>query len=229
MKTINDLMKHLRNNNLPLIPQVVVNTYSYLSDYLHYYIELDNFFGKINSDLLLSTNNIENDNDIVAYYYGLITSNFIINNYKYEKLYNTITVEYNPIENYDRKETNTTTHGTVSTTMQYGDRNNTSTTDAKTDVSTEKISTFDSDVLKPNSENSVNYGVNKVTSVDSSHSDISTTNEYIDRIESNIHGNIGVTTTQQMLTSERQLALFSFYTIIFNDITDIITRGCWDI
>lgn len=229
MKTINDLMEYLRNNNLQLIPQVVVNTYSYLSDYSRYYVELDNFFRKINSDLLLSTNNLEADNEIVTYYNSLITSNFIVNNYKYEKLYNTMTVDYNPIENYDRKETNTTTHGTVSTTMQYGDRNNISTTDAKTDTSTEKISTFDSDTLKPNSENSVNYGINKVTSVDSSHSDISTTNEYIDRIENNIHGNIGVTTTQQMLTSERQLALFSFYTIIFNDITDIITKGVWNI
>ena len=229
MKTINDLMEHLRNNNLPLIPQIVANTYLYLTDYLRYYIELDNFFRKINSELLLSTNNIENDNDIVTYYYGLITSNFIVNNYKYEKLYNTMLVEYNPIENYDRKELNTTTHGTVSTTMQYGDRNNTSTTDAKTDTSTEKISTFDSDTLKPNSENSVNYGINKITNIDSSHSDTSTTNEYTDKIESSIHGNIGVTTTQQMLTSERQIALFSFYTIIFNDITDLITLGVWDI
>lgn len=229
MKTINDLMLHLRNNNLPLIPQVVVNTYSYLSDYLHHYIELDNFFRKINSDLLLSTNNLKDDNEIITYCYGLITSNFIINNYKYDKLYNTMLVEYNPIENYDRKEINTTTHGTVSTTMQYGDRNNISTTDAKTDVSTEKISTFDSDVLNPNSENSVNYGINKITNIDSSHSDTSTTNGYTDKIESSIHGNIGVTTTQQMLTSERQIALFSFYAIIFNDIADIITKGVWDI
>lgn len=229
MKTINDLMEYLRNNNLPLIPQIVANTYSYLTDYLRYYIELDNFFRKINSDLLLVDNNLKDDNEIITYYHGLITSNFIINNYKYDKLYNTMLAEYNPIENYDRKEINTTTHGTVLTTMQYGDRNNVSTTDAKTDTSTEKISTFDSDVLKPNSENLVNYGINKVTSVDSSHSDTSTTNEYIDKIESNIHGNIGVTTAQQMLTSERQIALFSFYTVIFNDITDIITKGVWDI
>ena len=229
MKTINDLMEHLRSNNLPLIPQVVVNTYSYLSDYSRYYVELDNFFRKINSELLLSTNNLKDDNEIITYYYGLITSNFIVNNYKYEKLYNTMLVEYNPIENYDRKEINTTTHGTVSTTTQYGDRNNISTTDAKTDTTTEKISTFDSDTLKPNSENLVNYGINKVTSVDTSHSDTSTTDEYTDRIESSIHGNIGVTTTQQMITSERQIALFSFYAIIFNDITDLITLGVWDI
>ena len=229
MKTINDLMEYLRNNNLPLIPQIVANTYSYLTDYLRYYIELDNFFRKNNSDLLLSINNLKDDNEIVTYCYGLITSNFIVNNYKYEKLYKTMLVEYDPIENYNRIEKNTTTHGTVSTTMQYGDRNNISTTDGKTDTSTEKISTFDSDVLKPNSENSVNYGINKVTSIDSSHSDTTTINGYTDTIESNIHGNIGTLTTQTMLTSERQLALFSFYTIIFNDITDIITKGAWDI
>lgn len=42
-----------------------------------------------------------------------------------------------------------------------------------------------------------------------------------------IHGNIGVTTTAQMLEGERKLSYFSFIEIIFKDIMNEITKGVW--
>ena len=42
-----------------------------------------------------------------------------------------------------------------------------------------------------------------------------------------IHGNIGVTTTAQMLEGERKLSYFAFMEIVYNDIINEITKGVW--
>lgn len=46
---------------------------------------------------------------------------------------------------------------------------------------------------------------------------------------SNIHGNIGVMSTQQMLELERQVALFSFLEIVFTDIFEVILNPIIDL
>ena len=45
----------------------------------------------------------------------------------------------------------------------------------------------------------------------------------------NRSGNIGVTTTQQMIVQEREVALFSFYNILVNDILDCISLRIWEL
>lgn len=82
----------------------------------------------------------------------------------WEKLYNTTVIEYNPIENYDRKEEwndNGTGNGTAAATA------------------------FDSGTMQ-------DTGANRTS--------------YYNHHAGHTHGNIGVTTTQQMLQSEREVA-----------------------
>lgn len=96
----------------------------------------------------------------------------------WEKLYDTTIIEYNPIENYDRKE-------------EWNDIGNGSGTGSAT--------SFDSGDMQDTNANRSEY--------DNNHS-------------GRIHGNIGVTTTQQMLESERELVNFDLVQTIANEFRD---------
>lgn len=146
-------------------------------------------------------------------------------NYRWIKLWNTLNFEYNPIENYNMKESSTDTRD--------GSTDNTDTIKNTRTVSETTTVTNDSTV-----DNSI-YGFNSTTSVDSD-SSIGTTNGTSTKnttdgddetrsvtttvSDKNEHaltrsGNIGVTTTQQMITQERELVLWKFFDeVVFADI-----------
>ena len=151
------------------------------------------------------------------------------NKYRYDKLYNTTVLEYLPIENYDRTEStttikaNTTTHGNQSETVNTSTGEQTNTTAGQN-----KISPFDTSAL-------VNTDGSDLTDTTGSRNDSSTLarNSYDDidngeeTITSRVHGNIGVTTSQQMLMSERDVSNFSLIKIIANDVTDGISYNLY--
>lgn len=114
------------------------------------------------------------------------------------KLLNTTTLEYNPIENYDRMETRTLNESATSSATATDEN---STTDSATG--------FNSDTLQ-------------VTASTSGTSESGSTNSGQRESSENarIHGNIGVTTTQQMLQSEREVARFDIYAEIVSDFID---------
>lgn len=152
----------------------------------------------------------------------------------WEKLYNTTVIEYNPIENYRMTETleltDTNTHGLTIT------RNETTDTDY-TDTNTPNLTV--------NHNNNIN-GFNSSNSVPSDNSVDTTTgtntnvhDETVDGTETTTHsgddvltreheltrsGNIGVTTSQQMIESERELQMWNFFrTVVFPDVDRILT------
>lgn len=152
-----------------------------------------------------------------------------INKYRYDKLYNTTVLEYSPIENYDRTEstvtekTNTLTHGNQSETVNTSVGSQTNST-----IGQNKMSPFDT-------PNTVNTDGSDITDTTGARTDSSTLsrNSYNDidsgeeTITSRIHGNIGVTTSQQMLMSEREVSNFSLIKIIAQDITDSISYNLY--
>lgn len=152
-----------------------------------------------------------------------------MNKYRYDKLYNTTVLEYSPIENYDRVEstttakTNTMTHGNQSETVNTSTGEQTNTTTGQN-----KISPFDT-------TNLVNTDGSDITDTTGGRNDSSTLarNSYNDTdngsetITSRIHGNIGVTTSQQMLLSERDVSNFSLIKIIANDVVDSISYNLY--
>ena len=100
----------------------------------------------------------------------------------FERLYKAFASDFNPIENYDRYES--ITDSTVSNHSSSANSNNTGNT-------TENVSAFDSNDMIPNSSNTDTSNTNASTI---SNESITTGHE------AHIHGNIGVTTSTQMLT-----------------------------
>lgn len=152
----------------------------------------------------------------------------------FEKWITALNIEYNPLENYDRFE-DWKDNGTENTTSNTKDKNDT-TSSSKTDMSgksdnngtnEDKVSAFDSSTYQ---ESELHESVS-----DERHEDTSKTDGAINSTASSdttgskkdssthvgrIHGNIGVTTSQQMLQSELDIAKFN----IINEITKIFMQ-----
>lgn len=142
--------------------------------------------------------------------------------YEYDKLVDTLSLEYNPIENYSMTEKGTDTRTPNITQTNKGV--NTNTVGVDTSITTGKT-TFDKSDSFINDTKTTNTGTNTDTQ------DINTTvttagNEKTVR-EFTRSGNIGVTTSQQMIESERQLAMFSVVDLFVKAIADIILIGVY--
>ena len=106
-----------------------------------------------------------------------------------DKWVKALSVEYSPLENYDRiEEWTDTNHG-----EDYASGNG-------TNESINRVSAFNSNSLENDSANS--------SSINNSNSSRTDTNGVH---QGRIHGNIGVTTSQQMLQSELDLAYWNLY------------------
>lgn len=142
-----------------------------------------------------------------------------------EKVYDLLEkLEYNPVENYDRQEnwsdspnitretqlsgtdTNKQTAGQGSTTKQTG-----------TDTNEQKVSAFNSSGYDPSEQETVTYGnQTQVTTSGTNTNEFSYGRKDINTEKGStehsgrVHGNIGVTTTQQMMESEMILRKQSF-------------------
>ena len=155
----------------------------------------------------------------------------------WQKLYNTTVLVYDPIENYDRCEESSeenignehvqssqersTDSESRGSSQQHRAGENTATAaqtaynsndfaDTSKSISSGSDDVMDSTVSSGSGTENVSGSGNK-SSTD------------LRRLSSRIHGNIGVTTTQQMLQSEREVAEFCMVDYIVND---FISRFC---
>lgn len=194
-------------------------------------------------------------------------------NNTWNKLYATTTVEYNPINNYDMIETETTTDASTSDSTATSTTNNISTTDIIDHVVDSGIQESTDTLNKNNttktsgSDNTSKFGFNTATAVPTDSSNAQTSQESTDtstdtnkqsnnsqsdttsnnttsadtkntstdnnKTNHDIQrkltrsGNIGVTTTQQMLESERQLNTWIFFEHVYQDIDSILTTSTY--
>ena len=139
---------------------------------------------------------------------GSIISNLSeIYNNEYTTKVSLLLTDYNPIENYNSSETETSTNETTTTT---GTENTTTTTTSSTTENsgetTNKVSPYDSENFSnDNNSNSSNTStVNGTDSTTISDSGNISSNGTLTRTLTR-KGNIGVTTTQQMIESEYEL------------------------
>lgn len=189
---------------------------------------------------------------------NLVDSALMENRYKIDILYNTTTLEYNPIENYNRKQTTTIKHegseadtrsgseerthggsdtlaytgGTTSTPS--GSTTNIHSTTAFNEPSdfagdTKDVTTYDGmqttevfndrkDTNQYNSNETVTYN-----DVKNEH----TFTGRVDITEDVTSGNIGVTTSQQMLEAEREVAEFSVFSVIADIVQESFCTDEW--
>ena len=139
---------------------------------------------------------------------GSIISNLSeIYNNEYTTKVSMLLMDYNPIENYNSSETETST--TENTTTSGNKNTTTTTTNSTTEnngVTTNKVSPYDSENFSnDNNSNSSNTStVNGTDSTSITDSGNISSNGSLTRTLTR-KGNIGVTTTQQMIESEYEL------------------------
>ena len=112
---------------------------------------------------------------------------------------------YNPIENYDSNEETITTIGVKEENFKKG--KNTDTTEVGQGVITTKsdVTSYESNKFADADKVTTDESARTTTTTLGERTDIRTEKEHIDKFEKRIHGNIGVTTSQQMIESELEL------------------------
>lgn len=171
---------------------------------------------------------------------------YISNNYRYATLFNTMGLSYNPIENYRMEEIGEDANSGVDmSTRDIGDytdstivqpKTTTTNVGAYTTSNRHDVSPYNSNNFVPESQDSGNIGAHTDT--------VSEGKTDVDMIHGNRHdvdkiehgkkvshklmrsGNIGVTTSQQMIQSERDVAEFSFFNIVARD---VVNQICWGV
>ena len=198
------------------------------------------------------------DNRTYTIIRSLIDSALTENKYKIDTLYKTTTLEYNPIENYNRKQTTTIKHegseaetkggseervhggsdtlaytgGTTSTPS--GSTTNTHSITAFNEPSdfagdTKDVTTYDGmqTVETFNDRKDTNqYNSNETVTYNDVKNEHTFANR-VDTTEDSASGNIGVTTSQRMLESEREVAEFSVFAVIADIVQESFCTDEW--
>ena len=142
-----------------------------------------------------------------------IWSNKYQNNWK--KLYDTTVLEYNPIENYDRMEDWTDIDIEKGSNFRSNDINNTVENVITESGSITEQNTAFNDGLKDHAKNiTSNNTTNNGTEYTQENGQGSSQRDLKHTKIGRAHGNIGVTTSQQMIQSERDLVVFNLYDVI---------------
>lgn len=140
---------------------------------------------------------------------------------KYNKLINTEKLEYNPLENYSMTEngTDVRTPDLVSNTTASGISSGNATGNSTTTVA---VTTYDDTADFINQNKGTDDTTNTTSTENSSTGKTTTTGTEKTAHEFTRSGNIGVTTSQQMIQSERDIADFSALAQFVTDIANII-------
>lgn len=155
----------------------------------------------------------------------------------FQYMWDALHAEYNPIENYDRhddftEEIDSTTNreSNVKTTQEGEANTEDSSTTTPGRITEEQVSAFDSGSYQPakkiaesgtESSEGTSHGTNNSTTAGEG-----TEKTVLDHTKKNVgrsHGNIGVTTNQQMIESELQLRRFNLYKTIALEFEDEFT------
>lgn len=191
---------------------------------------LYNHSGNKEESCLLSNYVFVNDNSLD------ILNNIVKNIYldKWNKLYNVLNSEYNPIENYNRVE-NTTINNTGNETTNENINNSEvltgGHTNNNTNENTHKVSAFNDENFS-NDSNDVNNSTdefiyNNETKTNTGTNTSSKNNTGTNETHSTISGNIGVTTTQQMIVSEIELRKYNLVNEFYSDLDNLLTIGIY--
>ena len=153
----------------------------------------------------------------------------------WQKLYDTTQLEYDPIENFNRKEeytdtTNATRTENVTETAQSTSTNKSNGTSSSTVDSSqdneERVSAYDSDTYQPKGKNTLSGNEKRsATDIVTDTGNASGENERQGKFSeqhsfthsARIYGNVGVTTSQQMLKEEREVVKFNIYDYITDE------------
>ena len=174
------------------------------------------------------------ETNVILIYFA--TTAYQIFNTAWSYQYKALTADYNPIHNYDSVENSTDTHDYTGTqTMEHeATKNNTDTPDITrtsngSNDSAGSLYGFNSTSAVPSDEaNGTSQSTDKETGTVTSNGTENGTNTRTDNLKETItheltrSGNIGVTTSQQMIESELELRKKQFYNIMIHDIINFL-------
>lgn len=176
-----------------------------------------------------------------------LTYMYVCRKYTLEGLYNSTTFEYNPIENYSMTEqgkdtnsgTDTTTDnvGATKTTQNVGSRADQSQYGKQTSTNTHDVSPENTANFIAQSRDTFDNGTHLDTytqgeqsntvSTDAAENKSKLEHGHVLEHELKRSGNVGVTTSQQMLESERDIVQFDIYKTVAEMIIKIICDLVW--
>lgn len=213
---LREYYSYCTDNNKSMLPLVNVPD-EYMLDYIDYYPLYDT------RTMLMYGERILVSDDITTIE-NLLSLSLKTNLYTIKTLYGTTIQKYSPIENTEKFEDVTVSYegseDYVKNNSNTTEKNGTHTTERNGNITnTEKVTAFDSVAQQPKSENVTSYSNLTDTENFNHFGDSSSTNgsetksfnNRKDKTTIHTHGNIGVTSNQQMLKEERQIALFNFY------------------
>ena len=135
--------------------------------------------------------------------------------FNWKKLYDTTVLEYNPIENYDRVEDLTDTDDESSSSARDNTIKSTSTNEIMNNVNiTDQNTAFNAglaDHAKQITDGDTTEN-GSITNTEKENVNDGRTRTHTKK--GRTHGNVGVTTSQQMIQSERDLVVFNLYDVI---------------
>ena len=189
-------------------------------------IELYNYFIAYYSEryiaISIDLKDVNSCNTAMTKLIGIIKMFTKANDYKFATLLRSITQEYKPLENYNMTETSNDTvkHKPDGLT----DIVTTSGTDTTSGTTVNKVSPYDTDATttdgEANSNGSSTSSITAETTIKNGYNDTNT--HSLTR-----SGNIGVTTSQEMLQSERDIAMFSIIEEYFKELNKNILISLW--
>ena len=112
---------------------------------------------------------------------------------------------YNPIENYDNNEESTTTTGAKEENFKKGTNTDTTEVGKGLITTTSDVTSYESNTFADADKVTTDEAARTTTTTMGERTDTRTEKEHIDIFKKRIHGNIGVTTSQQMIESELEL------------------------
>ena len=127
------------------------------------------------------------------------------------KAISALTAEYNPLNNYEGKTEIIQEYGEQTQNFIKGQESITNTNNAVTDNTEDYVTSYDSDTFSPASKNKNDYGERISTTENGTRTDTNTINSYTNKVTEIKAGNMGVTTSQHMITEEINLRLKNIY------------------
>lgn len=236
MITICDMFE-VRDTNKPFLFGNNTNTDPFMNVYKNHFEELDPLICA-NYKGFYPIMELSNPTTTLELWQKSIKGLIALHRDEWQKMYDALSSEYDPISNYDRTEVSTTTTGTQTNTVDYGaqrteittgTRTNSTVTGAQSSTNTHSVAPFDTNTFSNSEKDDTTAQARTDTNTLGGGVDEQATDGYIntfdngsreDTFNSHIKGNIGVTTSQQMINSELELRKFDLFDYIVKELFD---------
>lgn len=159
------------------------------------------------SDIMRNSGDLYTYHQVPEYLKRNINYWFARRLFDFQRMYNALRVEYSPIENYDRKENTTRNYENSGTDIESTTLGSTKTsTNIGSNDNENKVSAYNDSDYTNREKDTQSYNstfTNTGSGTDTTQTDYGMKRKEVEDIR--VHGNIGVTTSQQMIDSEMEL------------------------